>query len=69
MKKKKNTKNIQAEARNVDMNILKIIVKKKNKSLITAHNLEDQVETFFIRLSRGSGLKGLSAMKLLSKIR
>ena len=36
--------------------------------LLTAHNLEDQVETFFIRLSRGSGLKGLSSMKALSKI-
>ena len=35
---------------------------------MTAHNLEDQVETFFIRLSRGSGLKGLSAMKPLNKI-
>ena len=35
---------------------------------MTAHNLEDQVETFFIRLSRGSGLTGLSSMKIRSKL-
>ena len=62
-------KNIQAEARNTRYKILLDFCKKNNIStLLTAHNLEDQVETFFIRLSRGSGLKGLSAMKQLSKI-
>ena len=69
LNKKKIVKNIQAEARNVRYNIL-INYCKKNKVniLLTAHNLEDQVETFLIRLSRGSGLRGLSSMKPLSKI-
>jgi len=67
--KKKISKNIQAEARNTRYDILKNFCRKKNiKVILTAHNLEDQVETFLIRLSRGSGLKGLSSMKALSKI-
>jgi tRNA(Ile)-lysidine synthase len=67
--KKKIIRNIQAEARNTRYEILLNFCKKNNIStLLTAHNLEDQVETFFIRLSRGSGLKGLSGMKQLSKI-
>ena len=33
------------------------------KYLITAHHLYDQVETFFMRLQRGSGLDGLCGMK------
>jgi tRNA(Ile)-lysidine synthase len=62
-------KNIQAEARNARYEALISYCKKyKVNVLLTAHNLEDQVETFFIRLSRGSGLKGLSSMKPLSKI-
>ena len=69
LNKKKITKNIQAEARNVRYDILKTFCKKNNiKVILTAHNLEDQVETFLIRLSRGSGLKGLSSMKSQSKI-
>ncbi len=67
--KKKIIKNIQAEARNTRYEMLLNYCKiHKIKTILTAHNLEDQVETFFIRLSRGSGLKGLSSMRSLSKI-
>ena len=67
--KKKITKNIQALARNARYKIIADYCKKKSvKVVLTAHNLEDQVETFFMRLSRGSGLKGLAAMKPLSKL-
>ena len=66
---KKITKNIQGEARKIRYEKLINFCKKKNiNTIITAHNLEDQVETFFIRLSRGSGLTGLSSMKTLSKL-
>ena len=62
-------KNIQSKAREVRYNLLEDFCKKKNiKIILTAHNLEDQVETFFIRLSRGSGLQGLSSMKQINKI-
>ena len=69
LSKKKITRNIQGQARNTRYKILSDFCKKnKIRTLLTAHNLEDQVETFFIRLSRGSGLKGLSAMKLLTRL-
>ena len=58
------SKNIQSNARDVRYGLLTDFCKKnKVKILLTAHNLEDQVETFFIRLSRGSGLTGLSGME------
>tara|TARA_Y100000591_G_scaffold146447_1_gene125770 strand:+ start:1507 stop:2526 length:1020 start_codon:yes stop_codon:yes gene_type:complete len=66
---KKITKNIQGEARRIRYNhLINFCEKNKIKIIITAHNLEDQVETFFIRLSRGSGLTGLSSMKTLSRL-
>jgi len=69
LNKKIISKNIQSQARDVRYEILSNYCKRnKIKTLLTAHNLEDQVETFFIRLSRGSGLKGLSSMSFLSKI-
>ena len=62
-------KNIQSNARKIRYNLLANFSKKKKVStILTAHNLEDQVETFFIRLSRGSGITGLSGMRLLSKL-
>lgn len=36
-----------------------------NSWIVTGHHGDDQVETFFLALKRGSGLKGLSAMKPL----
>ncbi len=56
-------KNIQKNARDIRyLLISNYCAKKKIKYLITAHHEDDQIENFFIRLLRGSGLKGLSSM-------
>ncbi len=68
--KKKINNNIQGTARKIRYDMLSsFCIKKKVKLILTGHNLEDQVETFLIRLSRGSGLVGLSAMKPLLKLK
>ena len=66
---KKITNNVQSKARFERYKLIKDYCKKKNiKTILTAHNLEDQVETFFIRLARGSGLAGLSSMRKVSEL-
>tara|TARA_B100000073_G_scaffold213916_1_gene177841 strand:+ start:1039 stop:2019 length:981 start_codon:yes stop_codon:yes gene_type:complete len=36
--------------------------------LLTGHNLNDHVETFLMKLSRGTGLKGMEGLKYLSTL-
>jgi len=62
-------KNIQAEARKVRYELLSnFCLKNKTKFILTAHHRDDQVETFLIRLSRGSGIQGLSSMDKFVKL-
>tara|TARA_B100000780_G_scaffold13535_1_gene9135 strand:- start:250 stop:1284 length:1035 start_codon:yes stop_codon:yes gene_type:complete len=57
---KKPSKNIQAEARDKRYSLLANECKKSNiKYLLLGHHVNDLFENFFIRLVRGSGLKGL----------
>jgi tRNA(Ile)-lysidine synthase len=59
--------NIQLNARNIRYSLIHDYCRKKNlKYLITAHHMDDQIENFFIRLFRGSGLTGLSSMSEIS---
>ena len=67
--KEKISKNIQGRAREIRYEKLKKFCKKNNINiLMTAHNLEDQVETFFHKIVAWKRLAGLSAMKSLNKI-
>ncbi len=57
--------NIQKKARDIRYYLLSNYCKKnKIKYLITAHHEDDQIENFFIRLLRGSGITGLSSMPI-----
>ena len=56
----KPSKNIQSIARKKRYNLLVQAAKKsKINNILTAHHLDDLYENFFIRMLRGSGLKGL----------
>ena len=61
-KGKKPNSNIQSIARNERYNLLKKACKRNNiRHLLIGHHIDDLYENFFIRLVRGSGLRGLSS--------
>jgi len=61
-------RNIQKNARDMRYSLISNYCLSKNvKYLITAHHEDDQIENFFIRLLRGSGLTGLSSMSINTK--
>ncbi|TCK68399.1 tRNA(Ile)-lysidine synthase [Lonepinella koalarum] len=43
-------------------------IRLMDEIVVTAHHLQDQTETFFLALKRGSGLQGLSAMQPYSEL-
>jgi tRNA(Ile)-lysidine synthase len=59
-------RNIQATARAARHALLRSWCRETGcLHLLTAHHLDDQAETFLLRLARGSGLDGLAAMAAL----
>ena len=57
------SQNIQAQARDVRYRLLgEWMTKQKIGTILTGHTMNDQAETFLMRLARGSGLDGLSCM-------
>ena len=66
---KKPSKNIQSVARKKRFELIfKTCEKYKIKNILLGHHLDDLFENFFIRLTRGSGLKGLVSLDIKSMI-
>jgi tRNA(Ile)-lysidine synthase len=66
---KKPTSRLQAAARAARYKLLiDAALAHQCSALLTAHTMDDQAETVFMRLSRGAGLRGLSAMRAESHV-
>ncbi len=62
------TSRVQESAREIRYQLLAAACHKHGlKTLLTAHHLDDQAETFLMRLARGSGVDGLCAMAVESR--
>jgi len=62
--KQKHLSNIEQGARIERYEFLQKLAENVNASLVlTGHTLDDQAETFLLNLIRGSGVRGLSAMR------
>ena len=60
-------KGIEAAAREARYRLMGAVLhKQKRATLYVGHTEDDQAETFLLRLARGSGLDGLSAMRTLA---
>ena len=56
--------NIQEEARKLRYDFFNSICKLYDyQYIVSAHHKDDKIETFFINMLRGSGLKGITALK------
>ncbi|MSU76245.1 tRNA lysidine(34) synthetase TilS [Patescibacteria group bacterium] len=63
----KKASNVEERAREARYKWLEQVRKKRQADfIVTAHQADDQVETLFLHLARGSGLQGLSGMQLLN---
>jgi tRNA(Ile)-lysidine synthase len=59
--------NLQNEARKIRYDFFNSHLNKvKYSKLLIAHHLDDQIETFWLQLYRGAGLKGMAGMEKIS---